>query len=38
VYKIYAESFRGDDHLKEIQGEAQAVLAGIFSKAASARV
>jgi phosphoglucomutase len=38
VYKIYAESFRGDDHLKQIQIEAQAVLAGIFSKAASTRV
>ena len=38
AYKIYAESFRGDDHLKEIQSEAQAVLSGIFSNAASPRV
>jgi phosphoglucomutase len=34
VYKIYAESFRGQNHLKEIQSEAQAVLSGIFGKAA----
>jgi phosphoglucomutase len=30
VYKIYAESFRGEDHLKRIQGEAQAAIAKIF--------
>ena len=30
VYKIYAESFRSENHLKEIQAEAQALLAGIF--------
>jgi len=34
VYKIYAESFRGENHLKEIQAEAQALLSGIFSRAA----
>jgi phosphoglucomutase len=34
VYKIYAESFRGESHLKEIQAEAQALLSGIFAKAA----
>jgi phosphoglucomutase len=38
VYKIYAESFRSDDHLKEIQSEAQAVLSGILSEAAASRV
>lgn len=27
VYKLYAESFRGHDHLKRIQGEAQALIA-----------
>ena len=27
VYKIYAESFRGQDHLKKIQEEAQAMVA-----------
>ncbi len=32
VYKIYAESFRGEDHLKRIQEEAQALISGIFSK------
>jgi phosphoglucomutase len=26
VYKIYAESFRGPDHLAQIQGEAKAVV------------
>jgi phosphoglucomutase len=27
VYKIYAESFRGEEHLRQIQGEAQAFIA-----------
>jgi phosphoglucomutase len=27
VYKLYAESFRGPDHLKQIQAEAQAIVA-----------
>jgi phosphoglucomutase len=31
VYKIYAESFRGADHLKQIQGEAQAAIARVFA-------
>jgi phosphoglucomutase len=31
VYKIYAESFRGQDHLHEIQREAQALIAGLAS-------
>jgi len=30
VYKIYAESFRGPDHLKQIQGDAQAAIAKAF--------
>lgn len=30
VYKIYAESFRGPDHLKKIQGDAQAAIAKVF--------
>ena len=30
VYKIYAESFRGKDHLKKIQSEAQAAIARVF--------
>ena len=30
VYKIYAESFRGPDHLKRIQSEAQAAIARVF--------
>ena len=31
VYKLYAESFRGKDHLKQIQEEAQALIAKAFS-------
>jgi phosphoglucomutase len=31
VYKIYAESFRGQDHLKQIQSEAQAAIAKVFA-------
>jgi phosphoglucomutase len=27
VYKVYAESFRGEDHLRQIQEEAQAIVA-----------
>jgi phosphoglucomutase len=30
VYKIYAESFRGADHLKKIQSDAQAAIAKVF--------
>jgi phosphoglucomutase len=33
VYKIYAESFRGPDHLRRIQEEAQALIAGVFAAA-----
>ncbi len=32
VYKIYAESFRGPDHLKRIQDEAQALIARVFAR------
>jgi phosphoglucomutase len=31
VYKLYAESFRGADHLRRIQEEAQALLARVFA-------
>jgi phosphoglucomutase len=27
VYKVYAESFRGEDHLRQIQAEAQTLIA-----------
>jgi phosphoglucomutase len=30
VYKIYAESFRGQDHLRRIQAEAQRIVSGTF--------
>jgi phosphoglucomutase len=30
VYKIYAESFRGADHLKRIQSEAQQIVSDVF--------
>jgi phosphoglucomutase len=33
VYKIYAESFRDETHLKRIQQEAQDAIAGVFAKA-----
>jgi phosphoglucomutase len=32
VYKIYAESFRSEDHLKQIQSEAQSLLSSVFSQ------
>jgi phosphoglucomutase len=32
VYKIYAESFRSEDHLKQIQGEAQIALSKVLDK------
>ena len=34
VYKIYAESFRGPDHLAAIQGEAQALVTATLAAAA----
>jgi phosphoglucomutase len=34
VYKLYAESFRGRDHLARIQREAQAILSKVFDGAA----
>ncbi|MCL4263763.1 MAG: phosphoglucomutase (alpha-D-glucose-1,6-bisphosphate-dependent) [Anaerolineae bacterium] len=33
IYKIYAESFRGPDHLKQIQADAQEIVAGAFEAA-----
>jgi phosphoglucomutase len=33
VYKIYAESFRSEDHLRSIQREAKAAIARLFDKA-----
>ena len=35
VYKLYAESFRGSDHLQRIQHEAQAILTQAFASSAS---
>jgi phosphoglucomutase len=32
VYKIYAESFRGEEHLRQIQHDAQAFIARQFKK------
>ena len=32
VYKIYAESFRGEAHLARIQGEAQAAIGALFAQ------
>jgi phosphoglucomutase len=36
IYKIYAESFSGEDHLKKIEAEAQAIVSEAFSTVASA--
>ena len=33
VYKLYAESFRGQDHLRKIQDEAQALVNKVFAAA-----
>jgi phosphoglucomutase len=33
VYKLYAESFRGKDHLKQIQNEAQALITNALASA-----
>ncbi len=33
IYKIYAESFKGTDHLKQIQAEAQTIVQAAFKKA-----
>jgi phosphoglucomutase len=35
VYKIYAESFKGEDHLHRIQAEAQELIARVFKQAQS---
>jgi phosphoglucomutase len=35
VYKLYAESFLGEDHLRRIQEEAQRIIAHAFASAAS---
>ncbi len=35
VYKIYAESFRGEDHLRQIQAAAQEMIARVFKQAES---
>jgi phosphoglucomutase len=36
IYKIYAESFNGKDHLMQIEAEAQAMVTGVFQKAGAA--
>jgi phosphoglucomutase len=33
IYKIYAESFRGEEHLRTIQAEAQAIIQAAFAAA-----
>jgi phosphoglucomutase len=34
IYKIYAESFRSEEHLRQIQHEAESVIAHVFENAA----
>ena len=36
IYKIYAESFAGEEHLRRIQEEAQAIVAGALAAAGAA--
>ena len=36
MYKIYAESFRSADHLREIQQDAETIVGSLFGEAASA--
>jgi phosphoglucomutase len=38
VYKLYAESFNGADHLRRIQAEAQALLTRVFAASISAEI
>ena len=33
IYQVYAESFRGTEHLRQIQDEAQSIVAGAFRAA-----
>ncbi len=33
IYKVYAESFKGEEHLKIIQEEAQTIVKGAFKAA-----
>jgi phosphoglucomutase len=33
IYKIYAESFKGEAHLKQIQAEAQSIVQAAFKAA-----
>ena len=35
IYKIYAESFLGQDHLRRIQEEAQSIVSDVFARAES---
>ena len=36
IYKIYAESFKGEDHLQQIVGEAQALVSAVLARHAAA--
>ena len=33
IYKVYAESFRGEDHLRQLQAEAQSIVSAAFEAA-----
>jgi phosphoglucomutase len=33
IYKIYAESFRGEEHLRQLQTEARAIVEAAFAAA-----
>jgi phosphoglucomutase len=36
IYKIYAESFLGQDHLRKIEEEAQSIVSGTLARSAQA--
>ena len=37
VYKVYAESFTGEDQLHKLQEEGQKIIAGVFAAAGTKR-
>ena len=38
IYKIYAESFRGEDHLRRILEEAQTIVNDAIARAAPSKI
>jgi phosphoglucomutase len=38
IYKIYAESFKGQEHLERIISEAQEIVSDVFARLGKAKV